>query len=378
MKRNHLPLILALLFVVVFLFAGDARSESIKVLQQDLNSNQITTGGTTSSSGCPNASGQIGSSLKSAGESISRSCNQIKSSCSGFFSKLKSFFQDLFSMFKQIIKQFVDAFKGCTGSSTDVSDNNGCNQNTSTDTSNNNGCNQNTSNNADDDATNGSSANDNSNSNSNGGSNANGSTQTPPPANNDQGATAERPAGEAAGVDTSNAQSLIKALKEKFNITVENGSSQWSLSQLKQTYELLTKLPPSFIAQTNMIQRISTTNLGANVGGYVSSGAPRVYLTNHGTNSMTFVLVHEMAHCFHFAKSDVFAQWQSKFWGGRNGYSGSGNQVSSSVSSYGNSNSMEDFAESVRAYYMSGASMKQTHPDRYEFVKKYVMAGVEY
>lgn len=370
MKRNHFTLILTLLFVVVFLFAGDARSESINVLQKDLNSNQITTGGTASSSGCPNASGQISSSLKSAGESISRSCNQIKSSCSGFFSKLKSFFQDLFSMFKQIIKQFVDAFKGCTGSSTGVSDSNGCNQNNSS----NNDCNQNTSN----DTSNSSSANDTSNSNSNDNSNANGSNQTPPPANNDQGATAERPAGEAAGVDTSNAQSLIKALKEKFNITIENGSSQWSLSQLKQTYELLTKLPPSFTANTKMIQRIASTSLGANVGGYVSSGAPRVYLTNHGTNSMTFVLVHEMAHCFHFAQSGVFAQWQSQFWGGRNGYSGSGNQVSSSVSSYGNSNSMEDFAESVRAYYMNGASMKRTHPDRYEFVKKYVMAGVEY
>lgn len=366
MKRNQLPLILTLLFVVVFLFAGDARSESIKVLQQDINSNQITTGGTASSSGCPDATNQISSSLKSAGESISQSCNQIKSSCSGFFSKLKSFFQDLFSMFKQIIKQFVDAFKGCTGSSTGVSDSNDCNQNNSS----NNDCNQNTSNS--------SSANDTSNSNSNDNSNANGSNQTPPPANNDQGATAERPAGEAAGVDTSNAQSLIKALKEKFNITIENGSSQWSLSQLKQTYELLTKLPPSFTANTKMIQRIASTSLGANVGGYVSSGAPRVYLTNHGTNSMTFVLVHEMAHCFHFAQSGVFAQWQSQFWGGRNGYSGSGNQISSSVSSYGNSNSMEDFAESVRAYYMNGASMKRTHPDRYEFVKKYVMAGVEY
>lgn len=281
-------------------------------------------------------------------------------------------------MFKQIIKQFVDAFKGCTGNTTGVSDSNGCNQNNSS----NNGCNQNTS----DDASNGSSNNDTSdnssnndtsNSNSNGNSNADGSNQAPP-ANNDQGAAAERPAGEAAGVDTSNAQSLIKALKEKFNITVENGSSQWSLSQLKQTYELLTKLPPSFTANTKMIQRIASTSLGANVGGYVSSGAPRVYLTNHGTSSMTFVLVHEMAHCFHFAQSGVFSKWQSQFWGGRNGYSGSGSQVSSSVSSYGNSNSMEDFAESVRAYYMSGASMKRTHPDRYEFVKKYVMAGVEY
>ncbi|HBC75809.1 MAG: hypothetical protein A2008_03985 [Candidatus Wallbacteria bacterium GWC2_49_35] len=363
MKRNHLPLILTLLFVVVFLFAGDARSESINVLQKDLNSNQITTGGAASSSGCTDAAGKIGSSIKSAAESISQSCNQIKSSCSGFFSKLKSFFQDLFSMFKQIIKQFVDAFKGCTGNTTGVSDNNGCNQNTS--------------NNADDGASNSSSNNETSNSNSNDNSNTNGSNQTPP-ANNDQGAATERPAGEAAGVDTSNAQSLIKALKEKFNITVENGSSQWSLSQLKQTYELLTKLPPSFTANTKMIQRIASTSLGANVGGYVSSGAPRVYLTNHGTSSMTFVLVHEMAHCFHFAQSGVFSKWQSQFWGGRNGYSGSGNQVSSSVSSYGNSNSMEDFAESVRAYYMNGASMKRTHPDRYEFVKQYVMAGVEY
>lgn len=382
MKRKAIPFILTLVFSLMIFFAGGAGAESINALQQNLGSNQIATGG----SDCPNSSNslssaaeQLGTTIKSGCQGISQSCGQIGKACSGFFGRLKSvfssFFQNLISIFQQIIKSISNAFNGCANGSS----NGNCNQNNAPNSADESSSgNDSDSSTAGDNSTTGN-APDNSSGNTAGdnSSNSDGSSQTPP-ANQNQGATAERPAGEAAGVDTSSAQSLINALKSKFGITIENGTAQWSLSQLQQTYELLTKLPPSFIAETKMIQRIATTSLGPNVGGYVSSNAPRVYLTNHGTASMTFVLVHEMAHCFHFAKDDVFSRWQSQFWNGRNGYSGSGSQKSPSVSSYGNSNAMEDFAESVRAYYMNGPSMKRTHPDRYEFVKQYVMAGVEY
>ncbi len=399
MKNKINFLALAVVFTFTLLAMGPAGAESINTLQQNLNSSQITTeGGAAAEVG--NASNTEAAAARATGaaaqqnlaESCNRlknSCNQLKNSCNrfiitckGFFREIKpifrSFFQSLFSIFKQFIQQFVDAFKGCSGSiSIQVNNcnrqsgngnnvvNNGSNGQAAGDNSSsaNSGC--------------GSAAtqsSDNSNSTCNNG--ANGSKT--PPANNDQGTAIERSTGEDSAVDINDAMSLVRALKDKFNITVETGTAQWSLSQLQQTYQTLCKLPPSFVAQTNMIQRISTTNLGANVGGYVSSGAPRVYITDHGTRSMTFVLVHEMAHCFHFAKPAIFNQWQSQFWGGRNGYSGTGTQISPSVSSYGNTNAMEDFAESVRAYYMSGPAMKRSHPDRYEFIKNNVMGGVEY
>jgi len=389
MKRNFCILLTAVfIFSLMFFTPHASRAESINALQQNLNASEIA-GENSPASGVQNAAETAGESIKSAANSAQQSmgecANQLKSSCSGFFGKLKSifqsFFQNIFSMFKKIVQQISEAFKGCSGQISNIAgENQQQNGNDSADSSGSQAADDNSGANAGNqadggEANSGQAQQQESSNNSNGSAN-NGANQ--PQANENQGSQPERPAGNDSAVDTNNAQSLITALKEKFNITIENVTSQWSLSQLQQTYQTLTKLPPSFIAQTNMIQRISTTNLGPNVGGYVSSGAPRVYVTDHGTRSMTFVLVHEMAHCFHFAKRDVFAQWESQFWGGRSGYSGRGTQVSPSVSSYGNGNSMEDFAESVRAYYMSGPSMKRTHPDRYEFIKKYVMAGVEY
>ncbi|HOT77227.1 MAG TPA: hypothetical protein PK467_15690 [Candidatus Wallbacteria bacterium] len=390
MKRNFYVLLSAVLFFSLTFFTPHALlAESINALQQNLNASEIAAEN-ASSSGVQNAAETAGESIKSAANSAQQSmgecANQLKTSCSGFFGKLKSifqsFFQNIFSMFKQIVRQIGEAFKGCSGQISNIAGEGGRQDggDSSTESSGNQAADDNSGanagNQADGGEANSGQAQQQEGSNNSNGSANNGANQ--PPANENQGSQPERPAGNDSAVDTNNAQSLIKTLKEKFNITIENGTSQWSLSQLQQAYQTLTKLPPSFIAQTNMIQRISTTNLGPNVGGYVSSGAPRVYVTDHGTRSMTFVLVHEMAHCFHFAKRDVFAQWESQFWGGRSGYSGRGTQLSPSVSSYGNGNSMEDFAESVRAYYMNGPSMKRTHPDRYEFVKKYVMAGVEY
>jgi hypothetical protein len=382
-KINFLAVVIMFSFMLFAMVPAGA--ESINTLQQNLNSSRITTeGGGAAEVG--NASNAVATAVQTtaagARQSLAESCNQLKSSCKNFFNEVKpifkSFFQSLFSLFKQFIQQVAEAFKGCTGSLSNTA-NNFTDQSSSGNDVVNNSANKQA---ADDNNSSDNSgsdpvlpqAPDNSNSAVNKGV---GDTKAPP-VNNNQGAAPERPAGRDSAVDTNDAMSLVRALKDKFNITVETGTAQWSLSQLQQTYQTLSKLPPSFIAQTNMLRRISTTNLGASVGGYVSSNAPRVYITDHGTRTMTFVLVHEMAHCFHFAKPAIFNQWQSQFWGGRNGYSGTGTQVSRSVSSYGNSNSMEDFAESVRAYYMSGPSMKRSHPDRYEFIKNNVMAGVEY
>lgn len=389
MKNKNGFLVFVIIFSFILFATAPAGAESINALQQNLNSSQITSEGGGAAQ-AENASDTAANAVQASSgcnkQSLSESCNQLKSSCKNFINEIKpvfkSFFQSLFSLFKQFIQQLADAFKGCTGSLS-----NSANNFTDQSAGGNDAANDTTADTSDNTDAVDNNSSDNSGSdpvlpqepdNSNASGNNGVGNAAVPPANNNQGANPERPAGQDAAVDTNDAMSLVRALKDKFNITVETGTAQWSLSQLQQAYQTLSKLPPSFVAETNMIQRIATTNLGASVGGYVSSNAPRVYITDHGTRSMTFVLVHEMAHCFHFAKPAVFSQWQSQFWGGRNGYSGTGTQVSKSVSSYGNSNSMEDFAESVRAYYMSGPSMKRSHPDRYEFIKNNVMAGVEY
>ncbi len=378
MKKKYYFFTLILILALIFLNADMLKAASINAIQQNLNSNYIT-----ENCGCSSAVQDISASACGTARSLSGCCNQlsgccnrINSSCSNFFGEFKSaffsFFQNLFSLFNQIIKQFADAFSGCSGCTNSVNDNFCADDR----------CNESESDAVLPEAENQSiDSNDESvesGSNASNKADSNGASNTASSAKKNQVSDSETPAGEDSSVNTSDARSLLKAIKDKFNITIENGTSQWSLSQLQQAYQTLSKLPPSFISETNMIQRISTTNLGSNVGGYVSSDAPRVYVTDHGVNSMTFVLVHEMAHCFHFAKRGIFSQWESLFWSGRSGYSGRATQLSPSVSAYGNANSMEDFAESVRVYFMDGPSMKRTHPDRYEFIKNNVMGGVEY
>ena len=389
MKNKIGFLAFVIIFSIILVAKVPAGAEPINALQQNLNSSQITAEGGGAAQ-VENASDTADNAAQASGgcnqQSLAESCNRLKSSCKSFFNEVKpifkSFFQSLFSLFKQFIQQLADVFKGCAGSLSNTV-NNFVDQSASG----NDAVNDTTADTSDNTAADDNNSSDNAGSdpvvpqepdNSNVADNNGVGDAIAPPVNNNQAVNPERPAGQDSTVDTNDAMSLVRALKDKFNITVETGTAQWSLSQLQQTYQTLSKLPPSFIAETKMIQRIATTNLGANVGGYVSSDASRVYVTDHGTRTMPFVLVHEMGHCFHFAKPAIFAQWQSQFWGGRNGYSGTGTQVSKSVSSYGDSNSMEDFAESVRAYYMSGPSMKRSHPDRYEFIKNNVMAGVEY
>lgn len=172
----------------------------------------------------------------------------------------------------------------------------------------------------------------------------------------------------------------IKAIKSKFDITMADGTSSWTLESLKSVYAAFLRLPKTFLAFTKTIERISTTSLGANIGGYVNSGSPsKIYLTNLGAQvDLVGVIVHEMTHCFHLMNNGVMNSFINQFWGARNSYTGQITQKSSSVSAYGNTNPYEDLAESVRVYYMSASSMKSKYPDRYAFIKQYVMNGSEF
>jgi|GEM_PF-6574283 len=200
-----------------------------------------------------------------------------------------------------------------------------------------------------------------------------------------QGTTAQQPqTGPATGGTTSDLntlQGLITAIKSKFGITMENGTAEWTLANLRSIYNMFLKFPAKFYNCTKYIQRISTTSLGAGVGGYVNGGDPsRLYMTTLGVNyDLCAIVVHEMTHCFQLnGNAGVLNSWASQFWGARNAYSGQLQAVSAPPTEYGRTNVYEDMAESVRLYFSSPSSLKTSYSDRYQFIKNYIMNGVEF
>ena len=201
---------------------------------------------------------------------------------------------------------------------------------------------------------------------------------TEPPASSTT-TTTTTAGGTSVNLDT--VSGLISAILQKFNITMENGTSQWTVANLKAIYNALARLPQKYLQCTRTIQKISSTPLGSGIAGYVNSGQPsKIYITDLGSNwDLVGTLVHEMAHCFQFnGNMGVMNQWFGKFWGSRNAYNGQMSYNSEPPTEYGKTNAYEDMAESVRLYYMSPGSLKSKSPERYAFVKQYIMANVEF
>ena len=154
---------------------------------------------------------------------------------------------------------------------------------------------------------------------------------------------------------------------------VDGDGATWSQRQLEEANKVLSTLPKGFSGCTKSIQRDAVFK-SPNVLGYVQMGIPTVHLMNSCCSMGSFqgTLVHEMTHTFQANHPDITRAWQQQFWA--NGRSPS----PPSVSGYGNTQPVEDMAESVRQYWQAGSHMKQTNPQRYEFVKKYVMEGKEF
>ncbi|MBI3039791.1 hypothetical protein HYY75_12230 [bacterium] len=165
-------------------------------------------------------------------------------------------------------------------------------------------------------------------------------------------------------------------MKAKFGITASDGDgAEWSQRQLEEANKVLATLPESFRSSTKTIQRDAIYR-SPGVLGYVRMGIPTVHLLNSSTRQGTFqgTLVHEMTHTWQAEHMNVTNQWERTFW--PQGKFGGARPPS--VSQYGNSQPLEDMAESVRQYWQAGSQMRRTHPDRYEFIKKYVMQGKEF
>jgi len=163
---------------------------------------------------------------------------------------------------------------------------------------------------------------------------------------------------------------LAKAIKEKFGVSITGSPSKRKLEAL---YKTLSQLPESFRSRTD---KISYHNIDSNVAGYVWIPKKTVHL--NASASLYGTLIHEMTHTWQGGNRALSDKWSSQFWGRRSAFNQKGGKGSGSVTSYGNTNPLEDMAESVRFYATNPINMKRTHPNRYAFITNNIMNGAEY
>ncbi len=161
------------------------------------------------------------------------------------------------------------------------------------------------------------------------------------------------------------------------SITAEDYDTEWRASELYNAIEIIAELPVPFRSCTKGLRRIKAGR-NAEVAGFVEMNvAPVVFLTNAGADyrGISGWLVHEMTHCFQMTHPDTIEAWEDNFWSGFAFFSA---PKTPSVTDYGNTSAKDDMAESVRKYVTLGKLMKESFPDRYEFIRVNIMAGIEF
>ncbi len=194
------------------------------------------------------------------------------------------------------------------------------------------------------------------------GTNSSGRPSTPPAAN--------------PPARTDPATSTIAAgTNERQGITLtQQGGSTWSSAQKDAAQAVFDSLPAEFRKATRMIVREPNSSRTANFLGYIRTDSTDViHMTDLIKDPAQFqrVLVHEMAHAYDYSHPELLERWKSIFWK-------SGQPSPPSPSAYGNTSPREDFAESVRDYWAYPQDLKRNHPDRYLFIRNFVMAGKEF
>ncbi|MBF0409007.1 MAG: hypothetical protein HQM10_16790 [Candidatus Riflebacteria bacterium] len=182
-------------------------------------------------------------------------------------------------------------------------------------------------------------------------------------------------------------QALIDSVARKYKIRLYDQTAQWLNNELVWVEEVLQTLPAQFVQCTSVVGRErsmgSPTILGQTktnsecdrnvLSGECSYDLPEIMIMDIACrNSEEFkaTLVHEMAHNY-VAKanhSNIQDAWDNQFW--------NGNQPRTpSATDYGNTNSQEDLAESVSQYWANPEILSKNNPERYEFIKKYILSG---
>ena len=175
---------------------------------------------------------------------------------------------------------------------------------------------------------------------------------------------------------------LLKNLIQGFfGVTLSDVSNvdRWTQPQLLSLYSTLYSLPKTFSKYLTQLVREKIGFSNVNILGYMYWSQPfKAIICDSAFNYKAFgeTLVHEMGHLFSANKQGLESKWQALFYHrdsvGRSLYN------TAPPTSYGCTNIKEDMAESVKYYWLNGAGMKAKCPDRYEFVRQYIMDGYEY
>ncbi|RCK78863.1 MAG: hypothetical protein OZSIB_1013 [Candidatus Ozemobacter sibiricus] len=160
---------------------------------------------------------------------------------------------------------------------------------------------------------------------------------------------------------------LVAEIRSKFGVSMRDGSARWSVASLQAVYKALSVLPASF-RKWNRTMTMEGYRGGLLGLGEVGGGNIWIYSGATMGSSGIRTIIHEMTHNYQ-GNSRVVQAWRAQFWG-RN--------RTSSPTDYGNTNYLEDMAESVSLYYTNGAWLKRRDPARYEFVKTHIMEGKEF
>lgn len=213
--------------------------------------------------------------------------------------------------------------------------------------------------------------------------NTNNNAQTNTNANANKNANTNTTPQTPAKTPTDNSISGLRSfIKTEYGVDAIDGSSQWTAAQLKDLATLLAKLPAEFRDTVKTIKRDrrgNTGDFGSTTWGGSEAGTIRMYdLSATLEGRFQRVLTHEMTHAYQQKYPEKLAAWEKAFY-----VNGRGNPPYSLNPSYPASatDPKEDMAESVRDYVFNklfNGELKARHPERYAFIKKNIMNGLEF
>ena len=156
---------------------------------------------------------------------------------------------------------------------------------------------------------------------------------------------------------------LVERLQSEFGVTMHG---VWPVASLRAIVRLFSILPVKFRQSCKVMFRETANGPYSALGSLGSPGRITVYDSafKYYSHTAVEVIAHEITHNFQ-GNLDIVDKWRAEIRG-------------PSVSAYGNSNALEDMAESVRVYIFSPAKMKREFPSRYQFVKNFIMDGMEF
>lgn len=178
---------------------------------------------------------------------------------------------------------------------------------------------------------------------------------------------------------------LAKEIRATYGIEVKDGvtadigwgfkttAGSWDVPKLTIMRDTLAKLPPHFVKCTTLVYS-NQSIVGPNSGcyGIYNHLDGTMWMSDSAMRDGRFAgtLVHEMTHAFQRSNPQIMQEWTKLFWNGNK-------PRTPSPTEYGDTKPVEDMAESVRLYFEDPAALKLDKA-RYEFIKKFIMRGVEF